>query len=289
MNLVGKILTVLILVMAVFFSALAVLNYAAKRNWMLVVTNPKATADMPLGLKYRLEDQLEENQKLRDQLTALKGQLERERQFALQARAKLETANQILATQNKQLQADLDQKTTQLNEAVADVKVTHEALARLRNEVDTLRADIRTAQKDKENHFKEVVRLTADLHNTANELSRVREINRSVSEDLAKAMEVLRKFGLKPEPELYKGQPPQVDGVVLAVLRDGLVEISIGSDDGLLVGHQLDVYRTVGGVSTYVGRIEVVRTAYDKCVCKVDPKYLKSPIVRGDRVATKIQ
>jgi len=50
MNLVGKILTVLILVMAVFFSALAVLNYAAKRNWMLVVTNPKATADMPLGL-----------------------------------------------------------------------------------------------------------------------------------------------------------------------------------------------------------------------------------------------
>jgi len=187
MNLVGKILTVLILVMAVFFSALAVLNYAAKRNWMLVVTNPKATADMPLGLKYRLEDQLEENQKLRDQLTALKGQLERERQFALQARAKLETANQILATQNKQLQADLDQKTTQLNEAVADVKVTHEALARLRNEVDTLRADIRTAQKDKENHFKEVVRLTADLHNTANELSRVREINRSVSEDLAKA------------------------------------------------------------------------------------------------------
>ncbi len=291
MNLVGKILTVLILVMAVFFSALAVMNYAAKRNWMLIVTNPpeKATPELPKGLKYRLDDALADNQELRDQLDNLTRRLDNEREFALQTRAKLETANQILATQNKQFQVDLDQRSTQLNEAVADVKVTHEALARLRNDVDTLRADIRTTRQDKEVHFKEVVRLTAELHNAANELARVREIHQSLSEDLAKAMEVLRKFGLKPEPEVYTGQAPQVDGVVLAVLSDGLVEISIGADDGLLEGHQLDVYRTVGGVSTYVGRIEVVRTAPDKCVCKVDPKYLKSPVVRGDRVASKIQ
>jgi len=68
----------------------------------------------------------------------------------------------------------------------------------------------------------------------------------------------------------------------------GLVEISIGSDQGLLKGHRLEVYRTSGGQSTYVGRIEVVSTAPDKAVCKIDPKFQNSNMMKWDRVASKI-
>ena len=82
--------------------------------------------------------------------------------------------------------------------------------------------------------------------------------------------------------------PPRVDGVVTATPGAGLVEISLGSDQGLRKGHRLEVYRIGGGQSTYVGRVEVVRTAATRSVCKIDPKYQNSNIMVGDRVASRI-
>ena len=68
----------------------------------------------------------------------------------------------------------------------------------------------------------------------------------------------------------------------------GLVEISLGSDAGLMKGHKLEVYRTAGGQSTYVGRIEVVKTDPSRAACKIDPKFQNSNVMVGDRVASKI-
>ncbi len=67
-----------------------------------------------------------------------------------------------------------------------------------------------------------------------------------------------------------------------------MAEISIGSDDGLLVGDQLIAYRhTPGRGATYLGPLEVVAVAPDKAVCKIDRKQAKGTIQRGDRVVTK--
>ena len=74
----------------------------------------------------------------------------------------------------------------------------------------------------------------------------------------------------------------------MAVTGEGSVEVSIGSDDGLLKGHRLHVYR-VGGTPPYVGDIEVVETYPDRAVCRIDPKFYKSPMRRGDRVASKLR
>ena len=68
-----------------------------------------------------------------------------------------------------------------------------------------------------------------------------------------------------------------------------LMEVSIGEDDGLLPGHYLEVYRIGNGVSTYLGRVEVVRTAPDKAVCKILPDYRKGAMKTGDRVASKLE
>lgn len=72
-----------------------------------------------------------------------------------------------------------------------------------------------------------------------------------------------------------------VDGVVLVVRKD-LVEISIGSDDGLRKGHRLDVYRE----STYLGRVAVRRTAPDRAVAEIIPAFHKGQIRKGDVVRT---
>ena len=62
---------------------------------------------------------------------------------------------------------------------------------------------------------------------------------------------------------------PTLDGLVLAANKDGLVEISLGSDDGLERGHTLEVFRG----SRYLGRIEVFQ---DFARQSPSPRYYRS-------------
>ena len=171
---------------------------------------------------------------------------------------------------------------------MAATKATQDAEAALRQEVLGLRTEIRQAQADRDQFFADVVALTDELHQGAMQLRSLNARNLGLVDDLAKAMEVLRKFGLEAEPARYQDVPPIVDGVVLAARSNGMLEISIGADDGLLKGHRLEVYRTGEAGSTYLGRIEVSETAVDKSVCKIIPEFLKGPIQRGDRVKSKL-
>jgi hypothetical protein len=95
---------------------------------------------------------------------------------------------------------------------------------------------------------------------------------------------VLRKHDLVPEPSRYADVPPIVDGIVQGIAEGGLVEISLGSDEGLLQGHKLLVVRRGGGGAKLVGRIEVMRTTFDKSACKIVQATL--PMQPGDLVYT---
>jgi len=75
-----------------------------------------------------------------------------------------------------------------------------------------------------------------------------------------------------------------LEGIVLAVPKPDLCEISVGSDDGVKKGHTLDVFRVTDKGAKYVGRIVVMKTSYDRAACRVDPKFQKLPLQRGDRV-----
>ena len=64
-----------------------------------------------------------------------------------------------------------------------------------------------------------------------------------------------------------------------------LVEITIGSDDGLKPGHTAEIYRG----DRYLGRIEILKTDPDRAVGRVDNRYQQGPIQEGDRVATRLK
>lgn len=288
MNLVGKIFTVLIFVLSLVFMSFAVAVYATHKNWRAAVENTDASKGK-LGLDPQLKQEKERNKALNELLAKEKQTYETEKTVAQQVRAKLETERSETAKERDTLLKQQEDFEKQLREAVAQVKATHQTLENLRAEVDVLRTDIRNAQADKEKHFNQVVKVTDDLHQAANELKRLKDLNTNLAEQHAKAMEVLRKFGLKAEPDLYRGVPPMVEGLVLATPSEGIVEISIGEDDGLQPGHQLFVYRSTGAVNTLVGKIEVVKTAPDRAVCKTLRDWAKSTIVKGDRVASQIK
>ncbi|HUT13641.1 MAG TPA: hypothetical protein VMY42_24350 [Thermoguttaceae bacterium] len=277
MNLVGKIFTVLILVMSVGFCTASVYVFATHKNW-------KELAEKEQN---NLAVEKEKNDNLQTDKDNLESEIKKEKSAYEAALARLDTETIRLAGEVDQLQQENDNLVKQNGEHMVAARAAEESSNLLRTQVDTLRTEKITAQQERDGHFNQVVLLTDHLHNLINEQKRLEDRNVRTAEDLGKATEVLRKFGLAPEPELYPG-PPWIDGLVLSTTGGDLITVSLGTDDGLLKGHLLDVVRAGGSGSSYVGKVQVVKTEADESVCKIDPNYLKSPVRRWDFVTTKL-
>ena len=109
--------------------------------------------------------------------------------------------------------------------------------------------------------------------------------------DNARVRSLVRELGGDPDakPQRKDAPPPTVEGLVLNTRKtrsSELVEISIGSDDGLKNGDELFVYRTSD--SKYLGKIELVLVTPDRAVGAVTEKAKNGTIQRGDDVATKL-
>jgi myosin heavy subunit len=282
MNLVGKIFIVLIFVMSAVFMAFSVAVYASHTNWRNVVKAPDT------GLEAQLNGQKLKNEQLQSQLTKMEEQLAFEQKTKREALAKQATEEEAFKRERDQQEAALAKLNQDLREAVATMAATQETLKALRGDVNGLKAEIQQAQEDRDTAFGEMVRVTDELHDAANELKTLQDRSNRLAADYADAVAVLRKHDLKPVPELYTGEAPDVEGEVLAVTANGAIEVNIGSDDGLLQGHKLQIYRIADTVSMYLGKVEVTQTASDKAVCKILPEFRKGTIQRGDRVDSKL-
>jgi hypothetical protein len=288
MNLVGKIFVVSILIMSVLFMAFAMAVYATHKNWYEFVMNEQASPAKPLGLKKQLETERAKNQELTEQSDKLKQQYDAEKATKMQAVAKLENELKDARDELKKLEATHAQLEKDKRLAEAAMNSTQTNATDFLKERDDLRKTVREAQQDRDAHFKEVMRLTEKLNQIANDRDVLKNRSDELKKDLSKADQLLRKLGYDKSKD-YSDVPPIVDGLVTATPGVGLIEISIGADQGLIKGHRLEVYRTSGGQSTYVGRVEIVSTAPDRAVCKVDPKFQNSNVMVGDRVASKIE
>ena len=283
MNLVGKIFIVLIFVMSVLFMGFAVAIYASHTNWKTVVDAPET------GLKAQLEKEGAKSGQLESELDRLVEKRDAEELAQRDALGKLQTEAEILKKERDDVTKERTQLNQDLRQATAVLGENHKTLAALRDEVVKLRAEIRQEQQEKDKAFSDVVALTDQQHDLANELKTLQTRNNDLAEDYAGALEVLRKHDMEPIPAVYAGEAAKVDGLVLAVRNTGLIEVSIGKDDGLLSGHTLEVYRIADSLSTYLGKVEVTQVEPDKAACKILPEFRKGTIQKGDRVASKLK
>lgn len=285
MNLVGKILVMLILVMSVVFMGFAVAVYSTHTNWSDVVNRPRSEAKegVPAGLRYQLEDALARKDKLEIELARLQETLISEKKASDDRLAKLETQKEELRVKKVELEttlADLNKRYAEqqnlTNAAVAQLKIRDEEVAQLRE-------NIKTAQDERDDHFRAVVSKTDELNKATIELNTAKEINDRLTKTLAQAKLAAERAGinlLAPPKEL------KLDGIVTASNpASGMIEVSLGSDAGLARGQTLEVHR--GG--RYLGRAEVLTLWPDKAVAKVLPEFLKGRIERNDLVATRFQ
>ncbi len=168
------------------------------------------------------------------------------------------------------------------------MKATQVTATNLTAERDQLRKDLAEARKQREDTFKKMVALTDELHQTANELTALKATNVTLVQDLQKYKDLARIMNVANVDVALQKEPPALNGKVLSVNGAGLIEISVGSDDGLKKGHRLEVIRGGAAGQTYLGRVEVVETVPERSVCKIIPEFQKGAIQKGDYVASKL-
>jgi hypothetical protein len=164
----------------------------------------------------------------------------------------------------------------------------------------TLEAEeVRIKQKLKEQERKETalrVLEEATRKELESSVQRISDLRREVQNMRDELRERLGQHGASPEDGLggvirpaSTKTLPDVEGVVTAVGEVQFVELSIGSDKGLLEGHLLDVFNAPGTDAQRVGRVRIVRTIANRAVGKVLPDFKSGDIKEGQRVKTVVK
>ncbi|TWT88879.1 hypothetical protein Mal64_23670 [Pseudobythopirellula maris] len=277
MNFIGRIFIVVFMLMSAMFMVLALAVYGTHKDWR----SKAETAQQQLS---------EANTKfntLRSNYDRLESELSAEVEAAVQQVRKLENERLALIDRNNNAQARLEQLIGDQRQSVAAVEATQLNNERLADEVSTLRDDIRGNETARDLMFAAALEATEELQTLNNNLEVAVERNRDLVSDAGRMTSVMRENGLNPATPA-DDITPKVDGFVSKTQRRGgvqLVEISIGSDDGIRKGHTVEVFNG----SKYKGRIEILTVAPDRAVGRVDVRYQQGPIEVKDRVATRIK
>jgi hypothetical protein len=274
MNNIGKILVLLILIMCLMWMTVSVMIYATHTNW-------KVAAE---GLRQKVAELKKDNDELQAQLEKLESQRKDEIAAKADAIVKLESQKKAVTDENAQLVKERDELSRKEREAVAAVDSSSKNEEKLTIEVKGLREENRKLQEDRDGQFAKVVKLTDDIHKSQQELTRTTERRDQLVAQVEHARKLLAPYK-KDVTSSLDPAPPALHGKVLAINDEKMVEISLGSDDGIAVGHTVDVSRG----NKYVGRLVVITTATDKAVAKVDTKYTKTAVQTGDDVATHLR
>ncbi len=273
MTLVGKIFTVLILIMSIAFMMIAVTVFATHRSWR----------DRALAHKTTIEELRNTNDRLRAEASRADDRLAIEqaaRRFALAA---LQSRQEALAQQLASNYDQLTKKQAENDLITATLSENTTTLANLGKEVSGLRDEIRQAQLDRDEKFATVVALTDSVSGLQGSVATFEEQEAQLRDQLSRMKLVMDAYELTEYTPVVD-IPPRVDGIVTKVGESTLIEVSIGSDDGLRTGHTLEVFRN----NAYLGRVEVTQLEPDRAVCRIIPAFRKGIIKRGDRVATKL-
>jgi|694.fasta_scaffold101579_1 hypothetical protein len=278
MTRLGQIFTLLLLILSVAFFVASVAVNASHKNLRDQVTEFQ-------GRQRSLEATIDELKKAGEVNKTQLAQEQVARRVSLAAlQTQLDTERDKNQQANTQLN-DLNSKNTQATQSLAQ---TLAELKRITSENDLLKQEIDKIITDRNGQRRTVINLTDELNGLkSKKIDLEAEIkNLRDQATLYQAMAdtrgaALAAAGIKDPDDV---PPSDLKGVVLAVGSDSSVEISVGRDDGLRQGHQLDVFRN----GSYLGRIEIRTIADDKAVGKILPSFRKGFIQAGDKVASKV-
>jgi len=288
MSNVGKLLVFLQLTLSIVFAAMAGAVYTAHTNWK--VTAEKYKAD----LSTKDQDLSRAITNAEMEKTDLTTRLNSEKDQRLKVEADLQTAQvQVAALQKDKI--DLQSQNSSQT-ALAETKASE---AGFRNEEALKQRLINSDVQKRLDEAQQELRIKTDgLFVTRTELADLEARHTALLQEKANLEKILANanvdFDIRRVMKL-QSPPPVVDGVVQEVQNDRtgrakMLVISIGADDGLIVGHELDAFRSGvdGRRPQWLGRVRVVDTRPDEAVCEVIQTAKNGIIEKGDNVTTKL-
>jgi hypothetical protein len=250
MTQVGKILVLAIVFFSVVFLGISTTVFTTSKNWK---EETKKKSDELTKLKKSLAD-------AKAQVDAAKKELTDSQGSAAAQTKQLNDRIRGLEDQNKRDLTDIQDYRGKVVTAEQNAKSALDEAAARREETTLLRTQ-KSAVEKQANEFK---LRQAELIDKIRELERMMDTatknNSDLRERVAKYTTLLQQNGLSTDITQIKGleNPPPVEGLIKRVdPTNRRVEISIGSDDGLVPGHQLNLYR-LKPRPEYLGKIQIV-------------------------------
>lgn len=283
MTTVGKILVVLHLVLSIMFMAFAGAVFTAQKNWRTTALAAQASLTKA---NTKLKDQLAEFERERTDTKANTDKLNDQIMKLTAEKGTLTTQVLALTTDNERLQLANDQVEgqAQLQTVEANERTAESTLQRNQNA---------TTYQWQQQLNKKVHELEDTVFAKDQELQLLNERHERVLKDLQTIKIWLGRKRLPTDPKLMVAEttpPPPLEGRVVDYVKEKkgnteLVEVSLGSDDGLSVGHSMTVYNREG---RYLGQIRLTLVNADKAVGIVTLKEKNTVIQKGDNVTTKL-
>jgi hypothetical protein len=282
MTFVGKILVIVIMAFSLLFLGISSVVYTASKNWVAATRDEQKKAE-------ELKKKVQDYQAISD--ASKKGLEDAKVAYA----AEIKSLSNRLAEAEAEHQRDLQQAQatgTQLASALQAAESTLQEVEAKREQTNLLRTQLSAAEKQG-NEFK---LRQAELNDRIRDLERIEETakknNTILLDQVARYSTLLRRNGLSDDITQIKGleSPPPVTGEVTRIdATNRRLELTIGSDDGLVVGHELFVYRTKPRPE-YIGKVVIVAVEPDTAVAKVVGRtYQGKKIKEGDIVSSTIK
>ncbi|HEY2882408.1 MAG TPA: hypothetical protein VGJ15_08245, partial [Pirellulales bacterium] len=178
---------------------------------------------------------------------------------------------------------ELADKTKALDESNSALKLAQTNLSNVTSETQKLRTEIAASQKETDDQVKRATMLADKLAVASGTLAVVSERNDQLSSEVANAKRLLSAFGKTIDDPSSANNIP-VRGIVTKVSPRN-VELSIGTDDGVRVDQEMDIYRG----DKYIGRIRVIKADPNSAVASNLTEYQQYPIQRFDNVGTELR
>jgi len=290
MSFIGKVLIVIQIVLSIMFAALATTVYSYHQSWKVVAEK-------------RADDLKKVNQEKDTQVSFLNSRLDAETKRATDAES-AQAAGQAqlrdVTTERNNLQVNYDRVTGDYQRATALVAINADEAGFRRDEALAQRAENKQLHIKLDDSNEALITARTDLFNLQAEQVALEDKYNALLNETAYLKRVVRLNDLETDPAAYQAKldpPPKVEGLVLETQKhkNGTVQyvkISLGSDDGLVEGHELDVYRTGYDTtqnSKYLGKIKITYLTPDTAVGTILTPVKSGVIEKGDNVTSKLR
>ncbi len=289
MSFVGKFFVVMQILLSVTFMGFAVTVFTYQKDWKAEAEKKEANYQQVNSQLQNLQGEFDKFKK--DSTSALKDAQDRA------DRAEATVSAQKITIED--LQAEKEQVSNLLQSQTALAEITEDEAESRRTEAMTERVANSVLHDKLKKKTDEALAIEDELFNVKTVRDALIQKNKELAEEIAFLKKVVRNNGLETDRRIYNAQqdpPPKVDGIVVKAAKNkkgsvDLVEISLGSDDGLVKGHLLSVFRSglqPGEKAKYLGQIRLVYVDSDQAVGEIVQKAKSGIIKRGDNVTSRL-